>query len=367
MLAVLVVLAIPVLLVVALAMIAALKRRVSQLESDVVQLRAERTQAAGAREPTLGDWMRERAVAPSPPAAPPSATPTPATAPPTPERVAESPQPTPAMPPPLPERPAPLTPRVPAPRSPRPSRPDPLTLAARAIRHWFTEGNVPVKVGVLVLFAGVAALLKYASDQGWMTFPVELRLAGIAGAGVAALVFGWRQRENKRGFALSLQGGAIGVLLLVVFAAFKLYHLVPAGAAFALSVVIVAGAGVLAVVQNARTLALLAVLAGFLAPIWLSTGGGSHVALFGYYAVLNAAILAIAWWRPWRALNVLGFAFTFGIGALWGLWNYQADKFDTTEPFLLLFFAFYLLIPILYARRGAAGPGAVVEGGRGWG
>jgi uncharacterized membrane protein len=68
-----------------------------------------------------------------------------------------------------------------------PSRPDPLELATRAIRRWFTEGNVPVKVGVLVLFAGVAALLKYASDQGWMTLPIELRLAGIALAAPAGL------------------------------------------------------------------------------------------------------------------------------------------------------------------------------------
>ncbi|GAB3347825.1 DUF2339 domain-containing protein [Lysobacter tyrosinilyticus] len=366
MLAVLVVLAVPVLLIAALVMIGGLKRRVSQLESDVTQLRAERTvvAASGAREPTLGDWMRERAPAPAPPA--PAPAPAPETPmPPVPVTAATPPPveaalPAQAVPPPLPEQPAP---RIPAPRRPQaPARPDPLTLAARAIRHWFTEGNVPVKVGVLVLFAGVAALLKYASDQGWMSFPVELRLAGIAAAALAGLVFGWRQREDKRGFALSLQGGAIGVLLLVVFAAFKLYHLIPAGAAFGLSVVIVAGAGVLAVVQNALALALLAVLAGFLAPIWLSTGGGSHVALFGYYAVLNAAIFGIAWWRPWRVLNVLGFAFTFGIGTLWGLWNYQADKFDSTEPFLLLFFAFYLLIPILYARRRAAGRRDLVDG-----
>jgi len=360
-LVVLAVLAVPVLLIVALVTIGGLKRRVSQLENDVAQLHAARVVEAGPPEPTLADWMRERVAAAPAPA--PTATPPPAAAPATPERPAESPQPPHAVPPPLPERTLsePSAPRMP-PRPPTPSRPDPLTLAARAVRRWFTEGNVPVKVGVLVLFAGVAALLKYASDQGWMTFPIELRLAGIASAGVAALVFGWRQREHKRAFALSLQGGAIGVLLLVVFAAFKLYHLIPAGAAFALSVVIVAGAGVLAVVQNALALALLAVLAGFLAPIWLSTGSGNHVALFGYYAVLNAAILAIAWWRPWRALNVLGFVFTFGIGTLWGLWNYHADKFDTTEPFLLLFFAFYLLIPILYARRRAAGRRDLVDG-----
>lgn len=233
----------------------------------------------------------------------------------------------------------PYTPRPTQPPPP-PSPPGSATLAARAMRRWFSEGNVPVKVGMLVLFAGVAALLKYATDEGWMRFPIELRLAGIALAAIAGLVFGWRQREHKRSFALSLQGGAIGVLLLVVFAAFKLYHLIPAGAAFALSIVLVAGAGVLAVRQNAIALALLGILAGFLAPLWLSTGQGNHVALFGYYAVLNAGIFTIAWWRPWRALNVLGFVFTFAIGTIWGVLRYRPQDFATTEPFLLLFFAF---------------------------
>ncbi|WP_204128607.1 DUF2339 domain-containing protein, partial [Pseudomonas ogarae] len=81
-----------------------------------------------------------------------------------------------------------------------------------------------------------------------------------------------------------------------IFAAFKRYDLMPAAPAFVLSVLLIAGMGVLAVVQNSRTLAVLGILAGFMAPIWLSTGSGNHVALFSYYAVLNAAILAIAWW-----------------------------------------------------------------------
>ncbi|MGO4781592.1 DUF2339 domain-containing protein, partial [Lysobacter sp. 2RAB21] len=82
-----------------------------------------------------------------------------------------------------------------------PSPPDIFTLGARWVRRWFTEGNVPVKVGMLVLLAGVAALLKYASDQGWMHVPMEFRLAGIAAAAMGGLVFGWQQRERKRVFA----------------------------------------------------------------------------------------------------------------------------------------------------------------------
>nr|WP_305119083.1 DUF2339 domain-containing protein [Tahibacter harae] len=229
--------------------------------------------------------------------------------------------------------------------------PSPLETAFDAVKRWFTQGNVPVKIGVLVLFLGVGALMKYAADQGWLRVPMELRMAGIAAAALAGLVFGWRKRESHRAFALSLQGGMIGILLLVVFSSFKQFGLIPAGAAFALLVVIVASAGVMAVAQDALALAVLAIAGGFLAPILTASDSGNHVALFTYYAVLNAAILGIAWVRPWRGLNLLGFGFTFVVGTFWGVLKYRPELFASTEPFLILFYAFYLAIPLLYALR----------------
>lgn len=350
-LAVLVLLAVPVLLIVALVMISGLRRRVAALE----QARGEGAVPAAA--PAVSAAWEERPYAPTPvPARAPAAEVPPAAAAPAPEPFAAAAR---VAPPPLPSaavsEPEPFVP-------PPPRGPDLGERIVGTIKRWFTEGNVPVKIGMLVLLAGVAALLKYASDQGWLNAPIELRLAAIAAGALAGLVFGWVQRERRRMFALALQGGAIGILLLTIFAAFKRYELLDPGIAFALSILLIAGMGVLAVVQNSRTLAVLGILAGFMAPIWLSTGSGNHVALFSYYAVLNAAIFAIAWWRPWRALNLLGFAFTFGIGTTWGVMQYNADKFASTEPFLLLFFAFYLLIPILYARRQPAEKRDLVDG-----
>lgn len=234
-----------------------------------------------------------------------------------------------------------------------PAEPDRLTLALRWLRRWFTEGNVPVKIGMLVLFAGVAALLRYVAGQGWLTVPIELRLIGVALAALVGLGFGWRQRERRRMFGLALQGGSIGILLLVVYAAFRFYGLLSAGPAFALFVALVALLSVLAVRQNALSLVLLGIVGGYLAPLLINTGRGNHVVLFGYYALLNAAVFAIAWLRAWRALNLLGFAFTYGIGVAWGALRYEPALYASTAPFLALFFAFYLLIPILYARRRA--------------
>ena len=266
-----------------------------------------------------------------------------------------TPEPSPAIATPSPElaaareaMPPPAAPIV-EPKAPR--APDWFDRLGGLIKAWFTEGNVPVKVGIVVLFFGVAAALKYAVDQGFLTVPIEVRLGAIAAAAIAALVFGWRQRLAKPAFGLSLQGGAIGVLLLTVFAAYRLYALLPSGIAFGLVVVIVAGAALLAVLQDAVALAVLGFAGGYLAPVLISTGSGNHVALFTYYALLNAAVFFIAWIRPWRALNLVGFVFTFAIGALWGAKYYRAEHFATVEPFLVLFFAFYLAIPVLYALR----------------
>ena len=236
----------------------------------------------------------------------------------------------------------------PPPRMPMPPRADPPALAW--IKRWLSEGNPLVKVGIVVVLFGVAYLFKYAADAGWLTVPVEFRFLGVAFAALAALAFAWRKRESHRTFALSLQGGAIGVLILSVFAAYRLYALLPPTLAFALLVVIVAGAGALAVLQDSPALAVLAIVGGFLAPILASTDSGNHVALFSYYAVLNAAIFFIAWIKPWRALNLVGFVFTFGVGTAWGALKYRPELIASTEPFLLLFFAFYLLIPVLHAR-----------------
>jgi uncharacterized membrane protein len=223
-------------------------------------------------------------------------------------------------------------------------------LFKRALR-WFTTGNVPVKVGVVLSLFGVGFLVKEGIDRQWVVLPIELQLMLVALFGIGLLTLGWRLRQRNRTYALSVQGGGIGVLYLTIFASFSLYGLLPAALAFALLVGVTAAAGALAVLQDARALAVLGILGGFLAPVLVSTGSGNHVALFGYYAVLDLAILGIAWFKAWRVLNVLGFLFTFGIGTLWGIDGYTPDKFATTEPFLILFTLMYLVIPVLFATR----------------
>ena len=224
-----------------------------------------------------------------------------------------------------------------------------LEKATALVKDYFSGGNMFVRIGIIVLFFGVSFLLKYVSDRGF--FPIEYRLIGVVIGAMFLLSLGWRLRHKNETYALLLQGAGIGVLYLDIYAAFSMYHLIPTTAAFVLLFVVSMLSAALAVLQDSKSLAVLGFSGGFLAPILASSGSNNHVALFSYYAVLNLAIVAIAWFKAWRPLNLLGFAFTFIIGTAWGVLSYNSSKFGTTEPFLILFFVFYVLIAVLFALR----------------
>jgi uncharacterized membrane protein len=245
-------------------------------------------------------------------------------------------------PPPMDVRPA-LTPRV--------AYEPPELPIVRAVREFLTGGNTLVRVGVVILFFGIAFLLRYLAEHTHV--PIEFRLSGVALGALALLVLGWRLRLKRAGYALALQGGAVGILYLTVFAALRLYGLLSPSVAFPLLVVLAALSATLAILQDSQAFALLAVTGGFLAPILASTGQGSHVVLFSYYAVLNAAILGTAWFKSWRPLNLAGFLFTFAIGTAWGVLRYKSELLASTEPFLVLYFLFYVAIAVLYSLRQA--------------
>ncbi|MCM8594994.1 DUF2339 domain-containing protein [Accumulibacter sp.] len=238
--------------------------------------------------------------------------------------------------------------RVPE-RAEEPAGESPGERAAGPVVDWLLRGNVMARVGVVILFFGVAFLLKYTYQH--VHVPIELRVSGVAFGAVVLLVIGWRLRSRRTGYALALQAGGVGLLYLTIFAALRLFGLLPPGPAFVLLLAVVGLAAALAVLQDARSLAALGAAGGFLAPILASTGAGDHVALFAYYAVLNVGILAIAWFRSWRVLNLLGFAFTFGIATVWGVLRYRPEHFASTEPFLVLFFVIYVAIAVLFSQR----------------
>ena len=228
---------------------------------------------------------------------------------------------------------------------------DPITWLFGKIKTWVTTGNAPVKVGVLVSLIGVGLLLREAGRRDLISVTIEMRLAAVALFGFALLAIGLRLRLRNPIYGLSLQGGAVAVLYLTTYASFGVYDVIGAAPAAAAVLTVTVGAGVLAVRQDSRPLAVLGIIGGFLAPVLTYSRPEDHVTVLGFYAVLSAAILAVAWYKTWPELNLLGLGFTFGIAAFW-LWRrFEEDDWSSVQPLIAVLILLYLAIPVLFAIR----------------
>lgn len=269
----------------------------------------------------------------------------------------------PTLPAPLPPVQAPAA-KAPSPRPPvRPTAPRKPDLFDQA-RAWLLGGNTIAKAGIGILFVGLAFLAKYASDHALL--PVEFRLAGIAGVALLLLGLGWRLRTARPGYAQALQGGAVAVLYLTLFVAFRIYGVLAAGPVFALMVLVAGLAAALAVLQDARGLAVIGALGGFATPLLVSSGSGNHVALFSYYLVLDLGIAAVAWYRNWRLLNAVGLLFTFGVATAWGVLKYEPANYAVAQGFLLAYFLLFNAVLLMPARRLAHQAPSPTSGSDAW-
>lgn len=226
---------------------------------------------------------------------------------------------------------------------------------------WLMHGNLLLKTGVVVLFLGLVFLLRFASER--IHVPIEMRYLGVMGSGLAAAVSGWFLQRRRREYGLILQGFGMAVMYLTTLAAVKLHPLLPSGTAFMLMVGLVCAMAALAVRQDAKIMAQVALIGGLAAPILVSDGSGSHVVLFTYLALLNTGVAAIARFKTWRSLNLLGFIGSLFIAVMWGASEYRGEYFASTEPFLIFHWLLYTLLACLYAlhRRDEADEAAVPD------
>ena len=251
------------------------------------------------------------------------------------------------------------TPPIAAPR--RPVMPPPaVPLRDRLppfVARWIFGGNTIVKAGVLILFLGLAFLLRYTAER--VTLPVEWRYAGVALVGVALTAIGWRLRGRRdaaggSGYGLILQGAGIGVFYLTALGALRLNPLLSPELAFAFMALVSVFGAVLAVLQDAPWLAFVAIAEGFAAPVLVSTGSDAYVPLMSYMAILDAGILAMAWFKAWRPLNLVGATATFALAGAWAHEHYVPADYAGVQAFLVAFFLLFTLTGVLFARRALA-------------
>ncbi|MDP3906922.1 DUF2339 domain-containing protein [Novosphingobium sp.] len=306
------------------------ERRIAGLELAGVELAKPAAPPSPVTPRAASPWEASTSAAVAEPAAPPS-----------------PPQPIPARP--IPAQSVAAEPASPAPIEPTAAPTLPVGELFAKAQGWLLGGNTIVRVGLVILFVGLTFLIRLVANSG--LFPIEARLATVGAIGAGLLAFGFRKRIEKPGFGLSLQGAGVGVMYLTVFAAARLYDVMPPLAAFGFMIVFAALGCALAILQNSQALALAAFLGGFAVPILLGGESKTPLPLFAYITVLNLAILVIAGKKSWRPLNLLGFFATFTMAGLWGMTSYGDQHYLVCQLFLALTIAIYLAMALLYAHN----------------
>ncbi len=229
----------------------------------------------------------------------------------------------------------------------------PIELPPWLARFW--AGNPLVKIGIVLLFFGVASGLRLAAEYGLFPVPVRLFLAAATAVGLIGFGFTKVRDDTHRVFGLSLQGGGFALLYLVAYFMLARYAMIGQGLAFSLFAAFGVACVTLAAKQDGPALAVLGLAGAFLAPLLAGGNADTPLLLFSYFALLNVFILAVDWFKSWRVLNIAGFIFTLAIGMAWGVDRYEERHYLVTQIFLVLFLVAYSAMPVLTARFSAPG------------
>ena len=201
--------------------------------------------------------------------------------------------------------------------------------------------------GRWLLFAGIAAIVlgvsyfvKFAFDNGWVSEPLRVVTAVVVGF----LLLGGGVRSWSRGlplFGQALAGAGILVHYVAIYAALHFYGLIPAGAAFALMVLVTAGAAFLSDRQRSQPLTALALVGGFATPLLVGGERDAQIVLFTYMGILIAGVTLIVRRRAWPLLGAASYICTFVLVVMWFFASYEGQHWLRTELFLTAYVAMF--------------------------
>ena len=212
------------------------------------------------------------------------------------------------------------------------------------------------RIGIVALLIGATWFLKLAMDNHWIG-PLGRIVAGLA-AGAGLVV--WSERFRRQGFhafSWSLKAIGSGVLYLSLWAAFQLYHLLPATVALFAMILVTAWNAFMAWSQDSEVLAAYALAGGLATPLLLSTGGNHETFLFTYILAIDLATVLLIRLKSWPRLLLGAFPATVAYFIGWYVGFNSAENLVLTVFFVALFFAVFASVPVGWKQGSALSHG----------
>lgn len=224
--------------------------------------------------------------------------------------------------------------------------------------EWLLGGNWLARVGILAVVFGLAFFLKLAFDNDWIGEIGRVVLGLLVGSGLLGGGEYWRRKYAV--WAQALTGGGLAILYLSVFAAFALYGLIPPLPALGFFLLVTLTAAGLALRYEARAIAVLGIVGGFAAPLMLAEGLPDQRILLAYVLLLDLGVLALATFRNWRWLTLLGLV---GSLLLFGFWQAELSPgLLLSQIALTIIFLIFVGATTLFHLLWRRPPGTVDQG-----
>jgi hypothetical protein len=220
-------------------------------------------------------------------------------------------------------------PGVPPPHRPTvpPSR-RPAVPSSRGIdERWIGQRGF-LAIGVVALLMATGYLLKLSFDRGWIS-PV-MRCTGGALLGFAVGAIGWRLHQRYRTYGAALIGAGAGIIYLSVWAACRLYEVIPTTTGIVGLALVSVALAMIAYAINIEALGTTAALGAFMAPVLLGSENANANLLLLYLACMAAGLGLVASRRGWRLTMFVVAASYFGVGT--------AGAGDAAQPWAVLLY-----------------------------
>jgi uncharacterized membrane protein len=226
---------------------------------------------------------------------------------------------------------APAHPAEPPGTDPPPLAPPPRRPAASPSsgidERWIGQRGL-LAVGVVALLMATGYLLKLSFERGWIS-PV-MRCTGGALFGAAVGAVGWRLQERYRTYGAALIGCGAGIIYLSVWAACRLYEVIPPTTGIVGLALVSVALALIAYAINVEALGVTAALGAFMAPVLLGREDANANLLLLYLASMATGLGMVAARQRWRLAMLVVAASYFGVGL--------AGAGDAAEPWGLLLY-----------------------------
>jgi uncharacterized membrane protein len=177
--------------------------------------------------------------------------------------------------------------------------------------QWIGQRGL-LAVGVVALLMATGYLLKLSFERGWIS-PI-MRCAGGAVLGAVVGAVGWRLHQRYRTYGAALIGCGCGIIYLSVWAACRLYEVIPPTTGIVGLAMVSVALAMVAFAINVEALGTTAALGAFLAPVLLGSNDANANLLLLYLASMAAGLGMVAARQRWRLTIFVVAASYFGVG-----------------------------------------------------